>query len=226
MRRRLLCVIESSLEHTASCGDVVERVKSSCHWSGPRWHPLHQAVFHLIFLKSNTQENKLNRKRSKREKTEQSFSTKFLRNIFIFSEKKKEDDLKGRFGKKPQRYFQKRVSKKKRSGNNLIFVAKERMFEQNWQQKKKSSEKLKTIFLKKKKLVLFYILFSSVWSLLLLSLIFMYFYVVSEFSHFCFIFFFVFNGFFFFYLFLDSCSQSISDLSCISSLSCWTFFGV
>ena len=22
----------------------------SCHWSGPRWHPLHQAVFHLIFF--------------------------------------------------------------------------------------------------------------------------------------------------------------------------------
>ena len=84
----------------------------SCHWSGPRWHPLHQAVFHLIFLKRNSQENKLNRKRSKREKTEQSFSTRFLRNILIFSEKKKEDDLKGRFGKKPQTYFQKRVSKK------------------------------------------------------------------------------------------------------------------
>ena len=44
-------------------------------------------------------------------------------------EKKKEDDLqKGRFGKNLKNRYQKRVSKK-RSGNNLIFQEKERMFD-------------------------------------------------------------------------------------------------
>ena len=57
----------------------------SCHWSRPR---------DIRYIKRNAQENKLNRKkRGKRGNTEQSFSTRFSRNIFIFSEKKKEDDL-------------------------------------------------------------------------------------------------------------------------------------
>ena len=230
MRRRLLCVIESSLEHTASCGDVVERVKStyvqlSLIWSAVTSVASSRLPFYSVFFfleKRKTQENKLNRKRSKREKTEQSFSTRFLRNILIFSEKKKEDDLKGRVWKKTQTYFQKRVSKKE-IRKQLDFCRKRMNVWAKLTAEKKIIWEVQEhfFFFEKKKLVLFYILFSSVWSLLLLSFFFMscffqshiaappsvflclffkLFFCVnigffSEFSHFCFMFFFVFNVF-------------------------------
>ena len=68
MRRRLRWVIESSLEHTASCGDVVERVKSvyvQLSLISSAGHPLHQAVS-LFFSKERTREQAELKKEQKR----------------------------------------------------------------------------------------------------------------------------------------------------------------
>ena len=81
MRRRLHCVIGSSLEHTAACGDVVERVKSiyvqmSVIWSAG--HPLHQAVslFFFALKKKRTRGRHKKKKLSRKKKTEQKYFKK------------------------------------------------------------------------------------------------------------------------------------------------------
>ena len=86
MRRRLHCVIGSSLEHTAACGDVVERVKSiyvqmSVIWSAG--HPLHQAVFFFALKKKKKTRGRHKKKKlSRKKKTEQKYFKKGGKTFF------------------------------------------------------------------------------------------------------------------------------------------------
>ena len=94
---------------------------------------------------------------AKEKKLNKVFQQDFWETFLILSEKKRRMIWKVVLEKNHKHIFKK--ESKERSGNNLIFVAKERMFEQNLQQKKRSSGKFKNTFLNNP--VFFYILFFS-----------------------------------------------------------------